>query len=915
MSKNNFELTLDTIAPICDIEYPKSGSTLNTNADVNVSLALGDAQYIKIWEDTSDKTSTAPSSAKWVEAVATYRMGFSQNGAHYVHVLFMDDVGNVSEAKHSGKIIYDTISPTIKSAYAADKDSGSHTITNDDTITIHIEASDNGSTLDYVTIEGPIDGGKQTVSAANFKNSIWDGDITFASGTTAGNKTFTVTAYDKAGNKTSKSFSINYDPNISAATLTLKATAADQDALPQYIRAETNSFVAVISTTDTDVVKYQLYGDLTGNGLTTSSTWKDWPTAGATSVTISNLSFTTGDGTKHVYMRVQDSAGNIYPEMTSDPVEVTRIYDATNPTVTLTKSGDVNGWIAAGSGSVNSCTISYTASDSPAGIDTISWALNGNGFTPTISNGSFTFSKANFQKAAIGANTISITVTDMAGNTTTKSVVVNIEDSFTITSVTLGGYAHYANDYKESTKKNLTATVKNDIAPASGRATLNVWTDSAASATDLPNGVANVTWSQSSQTVPNGSINKNFTDDSANNWLHVKAISKVGNVAYSHVQFRVDITAPSFSAAWTKHVNTLNNNISISGVADNLTGADKIRITALDGTTLASGATESEDENWVAIGSSYSIVLATGTTDGEYGVKVEIRDRAGNIADKNITWEYDKTTPAGSIVLKEADGVTAKASPSAVQTFIGQITFTSPDATDTYSTVQYRIYGDISKTADGTAISQANASWEDFKAATTSTTVLYCTANPANAPAEGVTKEIYIQIKDDAGNISEPVKTTFVYNPRAAELEIYEISHQRISCSHEPRKRLDDTQESPKPAIDLTDYADVVTFKVDSTQELQAWKVCAYTNYPAADVRGDAVTAMTQRVGSYSTSGYTATGVRTTSWTVVIDGQDFRNAVSTDGLHYIIVFGQNKAGTWSIAGTMYNASTDGPRKS
>lgn len=71
-------------------------------------------------------------------------------------------------------------------------------------------------------------------------------------------------------------------------------------------------------------------------------------------------------------MRVQDSAGNIYPEMTSGPVEVTRIYDATNPTVTLTKSGDVNGWIAAGSGSVNSCTISYTASDSPAGIDTTS---------------------------------------------------------------------------------------------------------------------------------------------------------------------------------------------------------------------------------------------------------------------------------------------------------------------------------------------------------------------------------------------------------------------------------------------------------------------------------------------------------------------------------------------------------------
>ena len=38
MSKNNFELTLDTIAPECDVEYPKSGSIINTNVDVNVAF-------------------------------------------------------------------------------------------------------------------------------------------------------------------------------------------------------------------------------------------------------------------------------------------------------------------------------------------------------------------------------------------------------------------------------------------------------------------------------------------------------------------------------------------------------------------------------------------------------------------------------------------------------------------------------------------------------------------------------------------------------------------------------------------------------------------------------------------------------------------------------------------------------------
>ena len=94
-----------------------------------------------------------------------------------------------------------------------------------------------------------------------------------------------------------------------------------------------------------------------------------------------------------------------------------------------------------------------------------------------------------------------------------------------------------------------------------------------------------------------------------------------------------------------------------------------------------------------------------------------------------------------------------------------------------------------------------------------------------------------------------------------------------------------------------------MTFTVNSPQTIQAWKVCAYTAYPEANVAGDTVTAMTKRDGSYAVQGYSQTGVSIKTWIVTIDGQDFRTAVGKDGIHYIVVFGQNLAGKWSLAGT------------
>ena len=901
MSANNFKLTLDTLAPVGSVS---PSSLTATNKSLPITINKGDATYMQVWYDTAPNTAAAPAGTPWIAAASSHTIGFSTDGTYYAHVILMDDVRNQSKVYTSGKIIFDTILPVIDASktYAEDLDSKSHIYTNAAEFNFVVTASDADSGLQKVVLSGDFVGSPQTVNAASFTDNKWSGHLIFNTSATHGSQTIHVVAYDNAGNTASHDVSIIYDPDPAQGSFALKATASATDNLQQYINASNNSFVAVITATagtSNDIAYYRIWGDIQDH---TSATNIAWP-ASTASVTISNLKFTTTDGIKTVNVQLIDKAGNI---TTLTPQ--TRHYDATNPTCDLwvdTKSQNTV-WIAAGSGTKNTATVYYSADDNTSGggsgIKSTVFKLNGTTINPSISNNSFSFSKALFPAAKIDANTISMTATDNAGNSTTKTVAINIEESFTIDSISLGGHTLYQGYYNGTTKNAITATVNNSTAPGSGRATLQVWTDSAESATAVPAETASVTWTGSPQTVANTSINKNITDNSAGNYLHVKAVSKVGNVAYKHISFTVDTTSPTCNATvGYAHTSSRTNTINISSLEDNLSGVDKIKLSAKDGTILESGAFDWD----TASNTAYTVVLASSAREGMHTVIIQLRDKSNNITTKEVSWEYDHTIPTGTLTLKEADGTTNKVSPSAIQTFKAVIAY-SADSTDAYSAVQYKIYGDIATSASGSAITESAAEWKQFTAASITTETLYCTTNPADAPADGVTKYVYIKLKDDAGNVSpDPVVATFIYNPRTAELTISSVSHQRISCTHKPRLRIPDGESS---ASEITnDYADVISFTVNSPQTIKAWKVCAYTDYPESTLRGDAVTAMAKREGSYATQGYSQTGLSINTWTVIIDGQDFRTAVGKDGIHYIVVFGQNLAGQWSVAGTPVEA--------
>ena len=906
MSANNFQLTLDTLAPKGSIS---PSSLTATNKSLPITINKGDATYMQVWYDTTQNTSAAPANTPWIAAADSYNVGFSADGTYYAHVILMDDVRNKSTVLTSGQIIFDTVLPVIDAdkTYAEDLDSKSHIYTNAAEFKFMVTASDADSGLQKVVLSGNFIGSPKTVSAASFNSSSWSGQLTFNSDATHGSQTIHVVAYDNAGNTSTHDVSIIYDPDPAQGSFALKATASADTVLQNYINASNNSFVAVITATagtSNDIAYYRIWGDIQDH---TSATDIAWP-ANTASVTVNNLKFTTTDGIKTVNVQLIDKAGNI---TTLTPQ--TRHYDATNPTCSLwvDAASQSSVWIAAGSGTKNDATIYYSVDDNTSGggsgLKSVVFKLNNTIINPSISNNSFSFSKALFPAAKIGANTVSMTATDNADNSTIKTVTINIEESFTIDSISLGGHELYQGYYNGTTKNAITVTVANSTAPGSGRATLQVWTDSAENTTAVPTGTTVVSWTGSPQTVANTSINKNFTDNSAGNYLHVKAVSAVGNVAYKNINFVVDTIAPTCTTnVGSTHTSSRNNTIDISSLADNLSGIDKIKLSAKDGTSLESGLFD-----WTtASNTSYTVVLASSAAEGTHAVIIHIRDKANNITTKEVSWEYDHTVPTGTLTLKEADGTTNKVSPSATQTFKAIIAY-SADSTDVYNTVQYKIYGDISTTDSGSIITEADAQWVSLSAAEITTDLLYCTPNPADAPADGVTKCVYVKLKDDAGNISpDPIVATFIYNPRAAELTISSVSHQRISCIHELRIRIPDGESE---ASTITgDYADVVTFTVNSPQTIQAWKVCAYTTYPDATTSGATVTAMAKRSGSYATQGYSQTGLSVKSWTVTIDGQDFRKAVggsetvNKDGIHYIVVFGQNLAGQWSVAGTAVN---------
>ena len=271
-------------------------------------------------------------------------------------------------------------------------------------VTFTITAKAYGESSD-ITI-GSIDDQTYTGSAIQPKPVIKDGDKTLNEGTD----------YDL-------SYGENTNVGTNAGTVTINFTG-------NYSSSTTVNFnivYAAFPSGTTNNTVFSDYDNVSGNwsndadGVTFTS--NDGWTVSTTPNGDYKTSITFGEeGTHSKTVYVKDSSGNIYE------TEITYKLDKTDPTVSnVNKSAGDAAWTK------DNVTVSFDASDSTSGIQTVTVSKNGGtSETLTDSSGEYSFT-------ATENGTYTVTVTDNAGNQTVETIdIKNIDKTAPTLSVSGG---------------------------------------------------------------------------------------------------------------------------------------------------------------------------------------------------------------------------------------------------------------------------------------------------------------------------------------------------------------------------------------------------------------------------------------------------------------------------------------------
>ena len=178
----------------------------------------------------------------------------------------------------------------------------------------------------------------------------------------------------------------------------------------------TNSTTADLTLSATDNVGVTGYY-LSTDSSTPSASSSGWATISSTTSYSASVSYTLSgsDGNKIVYVWYKDNAGNI-----SDAANDSIILDTAAPTVTITSPTSDSAYTTT-SAIIN---IGGSASDSVSGLNSIIWSNDRGGVGTADGITSWYISDINL---AGGDNTITVTVTDGAGNRGTDTITVIYE--------------------------------------------------------------------------------------------------------------------------------------------------------------------------------------------------------------------------------------------------------------------------------------------------------------------------------------------------------------------------------------------------------------------------------------------------------------------------------------------------------
>ena len=343
-------------------------------------------------------------------------------------------------------------------------------------------------------------------------------------------------------------------------------------------------------------------------------------------------SFTNlGEGKHTVYVKAIDRAGN------EAIVSVTFTVDTTKPTLTIT-SPDNNDYFKS-----KNVTVSWTATDA-SGVKGVQYQLDGG---PWSVMGMSTERK--FVGLAEGSHTVHVRAIDNAGNeveTSITFIVDTIVPNLTITSPSNNAYT-----------KDKDIEVTWTLSDASGVKELQYkhgdsdWIDLSLDVRSLPF----VGLAEGSHTV------------------QVRAVDGAGNEIIRTVTFNIDITGPTLT-------------ITSPSIGDYRTSSAVTVIwSGEDNSGVVSYRYKLNNGNWSEPTSATSYTFL-GLADKEHIIYIEVRDIAGNINEKSVTFTVDTTkptltitSPSNNAYLNTSKDVT--------------ITWTAIDDGSKIKNIQYRING------------------------------------------------------------------------------------------------------------------------------------------------------------------------------------------------------------------------------
>ncbi len=903
-NNNHFNLTLDTLAPSGSITASRYYSKNAAAADEkHLTIDKGNATYMKVWFDTiseGTKEGDGYNQAQWEAVSTTHATNFVNNGNYYYHLVLMDDVGNESNVYNTALITYDTTSPTVKNVSINE---GALKTNHKDNNYLYFEFEDpeassgiTGSGVMTATITGNIENSPITVTLS--ENEMGTGSATrkveFNEEAADGIQTITVTVTDAAGNiSKSASDSITLDTTAAKATLILRDSKGENN-LPSFVNDV--SFRGVIDITlaekeTSDVVGYKIWGDIQGK----TEVPEQWTSVAAKTdpITIEGLKFSLGakdggkDGTRTVNCKIIDDAGN---ETLLEPRSIT--LDTTAPAVTLTRDkhfiSNVTGY--------NTVTITPSVTETSSSI--ASWALKVG--DKEIYSGSATIPTSGWNLTSTNSlaenqdNSITLTVTDVAGNIgTSEAVLVWLDTSTPEVGIT-------ALDPWYNADFNISVTHA-DV--GSGENKIYAWVDMNPNNTTVPSGTPKITPSVSPQTITSGSINRAGVTQSADNYMHVKVIDAVGNETTAHAKFGYDNVRPADGSI------ILPTYAPNCGITAKLTSSDSTSGVAfykiwgdID------GATTEEAAKWETFeGSSMAVSVTLTGGDGNKTVNARFKDTAGNLSENSVsaTVELDTQKPTGNLQLYTTkDCTTMVPSYTNVDKFYIQLQNMDDTSAITDLDLQYKVYGDFTFTQQSAqGITETAADWKSVtvdsgKTVMTIAEPAFFTSNPDSS--KPTSKSVYVKFMDNSGNISDAVTQVRMYDVTPPTVAVSDFDYNRISKMRTLR-RTSSGETAGK-------YNDEMHFTFAPDSEIQAYKVCAYMDQKAATEGTSADKAIPNTAGSINMS---ATGLNSNAAVnATIRGADYESAlraqagdeeVSVDGLHIVVVYVQDLGGNWSAA--------------